>query len=59
MLDSLSFVIPKQIDLDIIPNRTIKIHDTSGMILYYVGNIGPLTIIVNPNKRNTTVRGCI
>jgi hypothetical protein len=59
MIDSLNFIIPKQIDLDLIPNRTVRIHDSTGTILYYAGRIGPLSIIVNPRSKETTVRGSI
>ncbi len=59
MIDSLNFTILKQIDLDIIPNRTHKTHDSSGTILYYSGKLGPLTVIVNPNYNTTKISGSI
>lgn len=59
MIDSLNFTIPKQIDLDIIPNRTHKTHDSSGTILYYSGNLGPLKVIVKPYNNTTKIYGSI
>ena len=59
MIDSLNFTILKQIKLDIIPNRTFKVHDSSGTILYYSGKIGPLTVIVKPYNNTTKISGSI
>ena len=58
MIDSINFTIPKQIDLDLLPNYTSRINK-EGVVISHSGKLGSLDIIVNPNYNRTRVKGSI